>query len=71
MRGRLRRPCQPFQVIGVLAVLPVATNSYQFHRAERVGTRPTANKSNRGKFGGRLTANLTVPLSTGLVMAVR
>ena len=70
MRGRLRRPCRPFQVIGVLAVLPAATNSYQFHPAERVATRPT-NKSNRGKFGGRLTANLTIPLSTGLVMTVR
>ena len=31
MRGRLRRPCRPLQVIGVLAVvLPIARKSLQF-----------------------------------------
>jgi len=69
MWGRLRRPCRPFQVIGVLAaVLPVATNSWQFYLAERAGTRSTTDKSDRGRLSGRLTANLTVFLGNRRAM---
>ena len=49
VRGRLRRPCRPLQVIGVLAVvLPIARKSLQFSpSAERAGRLPIPAKTNR------------------------
>jgi hypothetical protein len=59
--GRLRRPCRPFQVIGVLAaVQPVATNSLQLCPTERAATRPITENSNLGKLGERLDSNPTI-----------
>ena len=61
MRGRLRRPYRPLQVIGVLAaVLPIARKSLQFSRsAERAGRLPIPAQINRAKPGERLHANTT------------
>jgi len=57
MRGRLRRPYRPLQVIGVLAaVLPIATISLQLPSpAERAGTQPITKKPTLGEMGERLS----------------
>jgi hypothetical protein len=63
MRGRLRRPYPPIQVIGVLAaVLPVASMSNS--PTERAGVRPIANNHNVGVLGERLNANTITIVST-------
>jgi hypothetical protein len=63
MRGRLRRPYRPIQVIGVLAsVLSVATMSN--FSTERAGIRPIANNHNAGALGERLNANTIIIVSS-------
>jgi hypothetical protein len=63
MRGRLRRPYRPNQVIGVLAsVLSIATMS-NFSTA-RAGKRPMANSHKVGALGGRLNANAITLVSS-------
>jgi hypothetical protein len=63
MRGRLRRPYPPIQVIGVLAaVLPVASMSNS--PTERAGMRPIANIHIVGALGERLNANTITTVSS-------
>ena len=63
MRGRLRRPYRPIQVIGVLAsVLSIATMSN--FPTERAGMRPIANNHNVGALGERLNANTITIVSS-------
>ena len=64
MRGRLRRPCRPLQVIGVLAtVLPIARKSRQFScSAERAGKVPIPAQINLARSGERLHANMVRPV---------
>jgi hypothetical protein len=63
MRGRLRRPYRPIQVIGVLAsVLSIATMSN--FPTERAGMRPMANNHNVGALGERLNANTITIVSS-------
>jgi hypothetical protein len=63
MRGRLRRPYPPIQVIGVLAaVLPVASMSNS--PTERAGVRPIANNHNVGVLGERLNAKTIIIVSS-------
>jgi hypothetical protein len=63
MRGRLRRPWRPIQVIGVLAsALSVATMSN--FPTERAGIRPIANNHNAGALGERLNANTIIIVSS-------
>jgi hypothetical protein len=63
MRGRLRRPYRPIQVIGVLAsVLSIATMSN--FSTERAGMRPIAKTHNVGALGERLNANTITILSS-------
>jgi TRAP transporter TAXI family solute receptor len=65
MRGGLRRPHRPLQVIGVLAaVLLTAAVSLQFSPAERAGTRPIPDKPNLGALGERLNTN-TIAIVSG------
>ena len=64
VRGLLRRPCRPLQVIGVLAtVLPIARKSRQFScSAERAGKVPIPAQINLAKSGERLHANTVRPM---------
>ena len=64
VRGRLRRPCRPLQVIGVLAtVLPIARKSRQFScSAERAGKVLIPAQINLAKSGERLHANTVRPM---------
>jgi len=64
VRGRLRRPCRPLQVIGVLAtVLPIARKSRQFScSAERAGKVPMSAQINLARSGERLHANTVRPM---------
>jgi hypothetical protein len=64
VRGRLRRPFRPLQVIGVLAaVLPIARKSLSFSRsAERAGKLPIPAQINLAKSGERLHANMAHPV---------
>jgi hypothetical protein len=59
VRGRLRRPYRPLQVIGVLAaVLPIARKSLRFSRsAECAGKLPIPAQVNLATSGERLHAN--------------
>ena len=68
MRGRLRRPYRPLQVIGVLAaVLPIARKSLQFSRsAERAGKLPIPAQFKLAKSGERLHANAAPILRAAL-----
>src|SRR5215471_1832583 len=64
VRGRLRRPYRPFQVIGVLTtVLPIARNSRQFSCfTERAGKVPIPAQINLARSGERLHANTVRPV---------
>jgi len=66
MKGGLRRPYRPLQVIGVLAtVLATALISLQFTPPdERAGAWPIPDKPNLGAFGERLNAN-TIAIVSG------
>ena len=64
VRGRLRRPCRPLQVIGVLAVvLPIARKSVQFSRSAECAGKllPAPAQINLARSGERLHAN-TAPI---------
>jgi uncharacterized protein len=65
MRGGLRRPRRPFQVIcvSVLLLLTAALSS-QFGFAQRAGARPIPDKPNLGSLGERLNAN-TIAIVSG------
>jgi uncharacterized protein len=65
MRGGLRRPHRPLQVLCVLAaVLLTAAFSLQFSIAAHVGARPIPDKPNLGTLGERLNAN-TIAIVSG------
>jgi uncharacterized protein len=65
MRGGLRRPRRPFQVICVLvSLLLTAALSSQFGFAQRAGARPIPDKPNLGSLGERLNAN-TIAIVSG------
>jgi uncharacterized protein len=65
MRGGLRRPLRPFQVLCVSVVLLLtAALSLPFGFAERAGARPIPDKPNLGSLGERLNAN-TIAIVSG------
>jgi uncharacterized protein len=65
MRGGLRRPSRPFQVLCVSVVLLLtAALSLPFVFAERAGARPIPDKPNLGSLGERLNAN-TIAIVSG------
>jgi len=65
MRGGVRRPQRPIQVLCVLAaVVLTAAMSLQFGFTERAGARPIPDKPNLGSLGERLNAN-TIAIIAG------
>ena len=73
VKGRLRRPYRPLQVIGVLAeVLPIARKSFQFSpSAERAGRLPIPAKTNLAKSDERLHAKMVAILWAALSVSHR